>query len=127
MAYSVPAAADLKARYPAFAAVADATVDYWIADSRRFVDTSWIEADYAPALMARAAHSMAGEGLGAATAAEAIPAGVTRFKSGDMDVSISEGAATALAAGGLASTRYGREFQAILRRNFAGPRLASAR
>lgn len=120
MAYTVPSAANLKTRYPAFAAVADATVEYWIADAQRFVDTTWREVDYAPALMARAAHEMALGGIGAGSG---IPEGVTSFKSGSFSANISDAAAQASVKGGLQATRYGREFAAIMRRNFAGPRL----
>jgi hypothetical protein len=120
MAYNVPTAADLKTRYPAFAAVPDATVEYWIGDAQRFVDEGWREADYGPALLSRAAHEMALAGIGASSG---IPEGVTSFKSGSFSASISDAAAQAQVKGGLQATRYGREFAAILRRNFAGPRL----
>lgn len=125
MAHSAPLPADLKLRYPAFAAVDDATVQYWLTDAERFVDTTWPEGDYAPALMAVAAHNMALSGLGA-IGAGALPAGVTRFKSGAMDVTISEAAASAQAKGGWAATRYGLEFQTLQRRSFAGPRVVAA-
>jgi hypothetical protein len=125
MAYTAPAPADLKIRYPAFAAVDDATVQYWLTDGERFVDTSWIEGDYAPALMAVAAHNMARGGLGASSSAS-IPAGVTRFKSGAIDVTISESAAAAQSRGGYASTIYGIEFLALQRRSFSGPHVIAA-
>ena len=120
MAYTVPSASDLKTRYPAFTSVSDPTIVYWITDAQRFVDTTWREADYAPALMARAAHEMALGGLGTGGS---IPEGVTRFKSGSFEASVSESAVQAIVKGGLDATRYGREFKAIMRRNFAGPRL----
>lgn len=125
MAHSAPLPADLKLRYPAFTAVDDTAVQYWLTDSERFVDTTWPEGDYGPALMAAAAHSMALGGLGA-SGAGALPAGVTRFKSGALDVTISEAAASAQAKGGWAATRYGLEFHAMQRRNFAGPRVIAA-
>lgn len=127
MAYTAPTPAELKLRYAAFADVADETVQYWLTDSERFVDTSWTEADYAPALMARAAHSMALQGLGAAgSEAVTLLAGVTRFRSASMDVSISEAAASARSGGGYSATPYGQEFAAIQRRNFSGPRVVAA-
>jgi hypothetical protein len=125
MAYSPPSLAELKTRYPAFAATADATIQYWLTDAERFVDTSWAEGDYAPAIMALAAHNMALAGLGSTNGAGAIPAGVTRFKSASIDVTISEAAAGAQAKGGYAATVYGREFQQLQRRNFGGPRLSA--
>lgn len=123
MAYTAPTPEQLQARYPAFADVADATIQVWLTNALLFVDESWMESDYAPAIMAHAAHQMALLGLGAMTGAGALPAGVTRFKSGAMDVTIAESAASAQAAGGYPSTVYGREFQLLLRRNFAGPRV----
>lgn len=110
-------------RYPAFAAVPDATVEYWLADAERFVDDSWIEGDRDPAKMAYAAHQLAMQGLGAAAGSISLPGGVTRFRSGSMDISIAEGAASALSRGGYGATRYGQEFAALQRRNFGGPRL----
>jgi hypothetical protein len=124
MAYTAPSPADLILRYPAFASVAEDVRQYWLTDAQRFVDETWQEGDYAPALMARAAHSMALEELGGG--AGIIPAGVTRFKSGAMDVAFSEAAASAQTKGGYGATRYGIEFQALLRRNFGGPRVSAA-
>lgn len=126
MAYTAPTPAALKLRYPAFAGVEDATVQYWLTDAERFVDTSWTESDYAPALMSLAAHNLTMAGRGAATGASAIPAGVTRFKSGAMDVTISEAAASAMTKGGYQASVYGQEFALLLRRNKAGPRVISA-
>lgn len=124
--YAKPSPAHLIARYPAFASVAIGTIRMWLTDAERFVDESWPEGDYAAALMSYAAHSMALLGLGASSGAAAIPAGVTRFRSGAMDVSISESAASAQANGGLDATVYGREFKLLRRRNFGGPRVIAA-
>lgn len=126
MAYTAPTPDQLQARYPAFGAVADATVQVWITDALRSVDESWIEDDYAPAIMALTAHNMALLGLAATAGAGALPAGVTRFKSGVMDVTISEAAAGAAARGGYGSTVYGREFQLLLNRSHGGPRVIAS-
>ena len=126
MAYTAPTPAELILRYPAFAAVDEEVIQYWLTDAERFVDESWIETDYAPALMARAAHEMAVEGLGTEAEATAdLPAGVTSFKSGSFSVQFSEGAANAKSAGSLSSTRYGSEFAALRRRNKFGPRITA--
>lgn len=119
MAYTEPTAADLKARFPAFAAVADATIDYWLADAARVVDDSWPEATFGPAKMAYAAHMMAE--LGFLSAGGAIPAGVTSFKSGTFSATVSDKLASAT---GLDATVYGRQFKAMQRAAFSGPRLA---
>ena len=120
MAYTAPTPAALKARYPAFAAVLDATVQYWLTDAERFVDQTWREGDYAVALMACAAHHMAMGNIGAAGA---IPAGVTNFKSGTFSATLSDKAASAT---GFDATVYGREYRALQRRNFGGPRIIRA-
>jgi len=124
MAYTPPALSDFRARYPAFATVADATVEYWLTDALRFVDESWMEADYAPAIMAAAAHAIALAGFISGPASLAA-GGVTSFKSGSFSASIDASVAQAASGGGWSATRYGREFQQLQRRNFAGPRLVN--
>lgn len=123
MAYTVPTADELQTRYPAFADVLDATVTYWITDAQRSVDETWFEADYAPALMALAAHNMTLAGMGADAATfSGIPAGISRLKTGAFEALFTDDAANARASGSFASTRYGQEYLAMLRRNKAGPR-----
>jgi hypothetical protein len=112
--------AGLRLRYPAFAAVPSATIDYWLTDAMRFVDDSWTEADYAPALMAAAAHHMAMNGLGTEGA---LPQGVTSFKSGTFSATVD---ASQAGRTGWASTRYGQEYLALLRRNKGGARVIVA-
>ena len=129
MPYAKPTPADLKLRYAAFDAVSDERVQYWLTDAERFVDESWTDADYAPALMARAAHSMALEGLGGNGASDLAglrDLGITDFKSGSFSASIAEDAVKASVAGGYGSTRYGQEFAALLKRNSGGPMLVGS-
>lgn len=116
MAYTPATNADLKAKYPAFAAVADATVDLWLAEAVTEC-AAFIESDRARAEMAYAAHGMAQSGIGAG----AIPAGVTSFKSGTFSATVADSLASAT---GFNATVYGREFATLRRRSFAGPRLA---
>jgi hypothetical protein len=128
MPYATPTAAELKLRYAAFAAVDDAVVDYWIADALRGVDTSWIESDYAPALMALAAHRMVENsvaGLAGGAVAGLAGTGLTSFKSGTFSANFSEAAATQAAEGGFESTRYGKEYLALLDRSKGGPRVTT--
>jgi hypothetical protein len=125
MAYDIPTAADLIARYPAFADVPVATIDTHIADaSTQGVDTSWAEADYAPAIAAFAAHRMAllsigdhGEVVGFARA------GLTRIRSGNFDASFSERAVGRASGGELSATPYGRAYKSLLQKNKGGPRI----
>jgi ribosomal protein L12E/L44/L45/RPP1/RPP2 len=123
MAYTVPTAADLKAIYPAFAAVADATITLWIDRvNGRDVDESWSEADFAPAIEAAAAHRMVRAGVaitGSATTSYAA-AGVVGLKSGSFDVSFSPEAVKIASAGGWESTSYGLDYLELLRRRGVG-------
>lgn len=116
MAYTAPTPANLKARYPAFAAVDDAIVQTWLeegaADCATFPETMRARAE-----MAYAAHRMAELGLVEA----ALPAGVTAFKSGTFSASVSDAVA---ARTGLDTTIYGQELKDLRRRAFAGPRMA---
>ncbi|UPT53044.1 hypothetical protein [Synechococcus phage Yong-M3-232] len=112
---TAPTIADFRARYPAFAAVADASVQYWLDEG--FAEVSaWREVDQPKGALAYAAHKLAETGQGGA-----IPSGVTGFKSGTFDAQISDGVARRT---GFHATTYGREFLDLARRNFAGPRLA---
>lgn len=116
MAYVTPTAAELKSKYPAFADVADATVVLWIAEG----DTetvAWADDIRPRAVMLYAAHRMSegGQGRGA------IAQGVVSFKSGTFSTTLADGAATRT---GFDATVYGREYLALARRYFGGPRLA---
>jgi len=114
MAYTEPTYADFQARYPDLASTLEATFDYWLADAARFVGETWSEADYGPAKIAYAAHHIA------LSSTSAIPQGVSRFKSGTVDIGLTDAQASAT---GFSATRYGRDFNALMRRNFAGPRI----
>ena len=116
MAYTKPTAANLKARFPAFAAVADATVGYWI-DEGDAETASWPDTGRGKAVMAYAAHRLAELGIGAA----AVPVGVSSFKSGTFSATVSDAVAGLT---GFDATVYGREFVTLRRVAFAGPRMA---
>lgn len=125
MAYVVPTASTLKTRYPAFAAVADPTVEYWLTDARLIVTDAWAEIDRANAEMALAAHNLALNGYGTAGGAvgDLAAMGVESFKSASMSVSFNADAVKRTGDGGYSSTRYGVAFLPYLRRNVGGPRL----
>lgn len=115
MPYTVPAAADLQARYPAFASVATTWIDAVIADASRSVGTDWMEADYQPAIMALAAHMLVREGaLGDTKAAGPVVSrsfdGMTMTYAQTVGVSSSE----------FESTAYGQQYRRMLRANVAG-------
>lgn len=116
MTYTAPTASDLKMRYPAFASVGDGTVTYWLGEAAEQCAT-WPDSIRSRAEMAYAAHRMAETGQGKG----AVPAGVTSFKSGAFSATVADGIASLT---GLDATVYGREFAALRRTAFAGPRLA---
>lgn len=125
--FAKPSAAHLIARYPAFADVDVSTIRAWLTDAERYVDTTWSEGDYAPAIMALAAHNLALEGFGTEAAALAgVPVGVTSLKSGSFSMTMTSEAANARSSGGYKATRYGLEYYALLRRNKGGPRVAAS-
>lgn len=120
--YAKPVPGHLQARYPAFSAVPASTVQYWLTDAERSVDTSWNEGDYAAALMALAAHNMTLAGIGTDAAALAsVPVGITQMRSGSLGLSFTNEAANARMTGDFTATRYGQEYQLLLRRNRGGP------
>lgn len=112
---TAPTVTDFRTRYPAFAAVADATVQIWLDEGFAEV-AAWSDADQPRGALAYAAHRLAEQGIGGAT-----PQGVTGFKSGTFSAQVSDAAANRT---GFNATIYGREFLALARRSFAGPRLA---
>lgn len=124
LTYTPPLPGHLVARYPAFANVSTATIQAWLTDAQRFVSTCWRPGDYPIAIMALAAHNMAVGGLVTDSGTAQIPAGVSRFKMGPVEFQLTDQAANAKFGGDLTATRYGVEFQALQRANFAGPRVA---
>ena len=115
----------LRLRYPAFAAVTDATIAYWLTDAARIVTDAWGD-DQEPATLALAAHNMSINGAPGIATDEVTAlagSGLTSFKSGTFSAQFSEAAAAQASAGGYAATVYGREFAIMLRRNVGGPRL----
>lgn len=127
MAYTQATAADLKAKFPRFDAVADATVESYLTDARRRVDASWTEDDRATGEMLLAAHYMTLEGLGSGTEAEIAAAGLGDFKSvrsGQFSFTRGEGSDMA-AAGTMKSTSYGRRWLDLAQINRGGPRVGA--
>lgn len=119
MSYVQPGVADLQARFPTFAAVPAPAIAAALTEALARVDTSWTEADYAPAILLYAAHVLTLDGQG--TSAEAALAaagalGFTTLQSGTLSIGRSPPPAAAVGAI-LAETTYGRRFMALLRAN----------
>jgi len=125
MAYTVPTAADLTALYPAFAAVAEPTINAHIARaSTQAVDTSWPEAEYGPAIIDYAAHTMALAGLEPQDETTRYArAGVTGIRSGSFSANFSDKRVAAASGGTLDATTYGQSYKRALRRVKGGPRV----
>lgn len=131
MSYTAPTAAQLKAKYPAFASVADLTVDLYLVDAGRAVDTTWTEGDYQTAIMLYACHLMVQAGIGTGAEAEANANGLTgykRIKSGQLDLERTSKADSGAAnvPDEYAGTTYGQQYFYLLRKNRGGPRVAVA-
>lgn len=105
---------EFRQRCPAFSAIDDGQVGFWLADAGAVVGTNWPSDVILPAKALYAAHMMASAGV----LPGAIPAGVTSFKSGTFSATVSDSIASLT---GLKATSYGREFLLMRKRYFAGP------
>lgn len=120
--YIDPTPADVKADFPAFAGVDDLAIQRRIDRSASWVDASWLESDYNYAKSLLTAHYLLSDGFGATGDAEIAAyraSGVSRLKSGTLDVTF----ASADAASGdneFDATEYGRRFYALLLKNKSG-------
>jgi hypothetical protein len=120
MPYTVPAPADLAARFPAFAAVPPAALAGAIAEALARVDATWLPADYPVAVMLLAAHTLTLDGLGAGAEAAAAAAGTLGFasvRSGGLSLERARAPQSAAEPTMLAETTYGRRFLALLKVN----------
>ena len=122
MAWTAPTPADLKARFPAFAAVSDSVIQGALDEAALQVDETWVdEPNYRLGILLLAAHILTLDGQGAGAESEAAAAGASGFKrmrSGQLEL---ERFTAADAGGGdegvVATTSYGRRFLDLLRRN----------
>jgi hypothetical protein len=118
MSYIPPTLDDFVERFPEFEETPPATINRALDDAMRFVDDTWLEDDYAKAIMLRAAHFIAvgiyagetfgGVGGSGAIASESI---------GRISVSYRGGSPTDLAMGTLSTTSYGMAYAELLRLN----------
>lgn len=123
MPYVQPTPATFKARYPEFAPVSDALIQLMLNEAFDEVGDTWLERDRARAQMLLVAHRLTLEGEPDRTTSGSGSAGIgaiKRDKVGDSEteffgVSGSDGSGSAY---GYSLTAYGREFLALLRKNF---------
>lgn len=114
MPYTTPTASDLTTRHPAFASLDSDYIDAVIAEAARFVDSSWFEDDYQPAIMHLAAHMLISEG-----ALEGSVKGILASEAMG-DASASYDNSNAAVASDYNSTSYGRAYMRLLRVNKGG-------
>ncbi len=117
--------AQLKATFPAFSAVADATVLFWLGRAARQVDSSWPDADRDFARRLLACHLMTEQGLGTGAEAEMFSAGAGGFdsmKSGSLTLTRAA-PNLAGATGSYGSTQYGRQFAVLAAQVRGGARV----
>jgi len=126
-------AADLAARYPAFADIDPVLVALVLDEARSAVADTWIEADQKPALLAYAAHILTLDGYGGGSSrtvtigeeAVAVSGPVESAELGDAKIkfaSVESGTAEvgSANAGGFAATVYGRHYFELLCRSNPG-------
>lgn len=122
MAWTPPTVEEFKTRYPAFADVADATVQATLDEAVGDVGESWIESDRTPAVLALTAHLLASQGLGvgAGGGGAAIVGTVKRRKVGDVEVEFagSGGKSTGGSLDIYRTTSYGLRYLQLMRRSF---------
>lgn len=124
MPYTVPTSAQFKARFPVYEDLEDAYVDLLLAEASGQVDTSWIEADYQPAIMYLAAHLIATDASGNSGDDEEEADGgdgpISSENFGVLSVTYdtSKGSASSnQSSSGLERTEYGRRYLSLLKKN----------
>lgn len=127
MPYEVITPEQFKATRPAFATVPDDLILQYIGLAGRFVDQSWTEADYQPAMIAMTCHLMTLDGYGNSGEADLAQAGgarITSIKSGTLSLTFEASASTGDDfKDWLGQTACGKFYLTLLRLNKAGPRL----
>lgn len=117
---SIPSAATFKARHPRFAAVADGSVDLYLAEAGNDVDAEiWDADDYPVGIMLLAAHLMVMEGALAPTGqAPGVGNQLKKIKAGEVEAEFSI-AAMSSGNGGkfFDATIYGQRYRELAARN----------
>lgn len=124
MSFELPTAAELKARFPAFAEVDDDVVTDVINETKTSAGTHFVtEADVKLARLLYAAHTLTLDGFGGSTEAELSQNGLMGFQSVTSGrLSFTRGAnGVASSNSTLDQTQYGRRYKEILARNVGGP------
>lgn len=121
MAYTVPTLETFRARFPIFSDKDDTMIELIIAEAAGKVDQSWLERDYAPAILYLAAHMVATDNSGEGEAVEVGDTGSISSESfGGMSIAYSRSVqvTTNELHAEYNRTSYGRRYLALLRANF---------
>lgn len=121
MAYTIPTYADFIARFPIFADREQTTIELLLAESAGNIDETWIEKDYAPAIMYLTAHNLA---LDNSADGEAVEIGgqsaIASESFGGMSISYANsgaGASDSVSKTQWGLTAYGRRYYNLLQKN----------
>lgn len=128
MAYDIPTPADVKSAYPQFSGVADATIQEGLDHASLVIDTSWPEPAFPLAYKSYAAHWLTVGGYGtenSGQAQEGLASNVKSRKAGDHAIEFfgSDTSTDTGTAAWYALTPFGKDFKAMQRRYFGGPRV----
>lgn len=121
MAYVQPTADVFKVRYSEFTPVSDVLIDLVLAETFDEVGETWLERDRARAQMLLAAHKLTLEGEPARSVSGIGAAGtgqIKRDKVGDVETEFATNAMSVNDRLGYSRTSYGKEFEALMRKNF---------
>lgn len=117
MAYDAPTVEQFKERFPRFADADEYFLELLLAEALTQVDDSWVEADYANAILYLMAHLYAME-----TGSQADRPGTIVAES-FAGLSVSYGTGNVASASNYDATEYGRRYAALRKRSF--PPIAS--
>ncbi len=124
MAVTAPTASSIKIRFPEFAGVADATIEFIIAEAVQVVGDTWdIQQDLA--VMYLVAHHVSCSIAAAASGGTGSDGTIVSESIGRLSRTYARAAASdASQSSTLKSTSYGKRFLEIQRGNFPGPVIA---
>lgn len=112
----VPSSANIKVKFPEFADVPDAAVEFAIEEAARNVDDTWLPLDQALALMYYAGHVLM---ITLSRAESASGQQVTSERIGEINLTYKTPTQpTEADASDLTTTPYGIKFRDLARRNF---------
>lgn len=129
MAYEAPTYEEFIARFPAFddqTRWPQSLVEAVIVEATNNIDTSWVEADYKPAIMYQTAHILSIDNADAGQDPQVGPSTYLSSESfAGMSMSYSQVQGGTLGSSEIwGTTSYGRRYLDLLRKNKSGPVVA---